>query len=261
MCDDHDRRRYNLPIVDEVAMIVPGEDPGEDLGRDCAHWKVHVCCDSCESIKVILPIPHSAMSFFSDMATMAGTKSSSCTNPASNNPSDLTQIRYAAYRIQVRRREFLAIVRCGRLFQQYIVGSCRTFPDQMGSAQSRYVVSSRVQWSGLEDAIGAADGNVDLRQLEQGMILSSLFIGSPRHMQQRFQDTMATAHFYGKVDVFLTMTANPKWDEITWELRPGQHDQPDIVTRVFQLKEALLKESTNDDIFGHTLAHVYTIEF
>ena len=183
--------------------------------------------------------------------------------PGRQQPKRLTQTHYAAYRIQVRRREFSAIVRCGRLFQQYTVGSCRTFPDQMGSAQSRYAASSRIQWSGLEDATGAADGNVDLRQLGQGVILPSSFIGSPRHMQQRFQDTMAIARFYGKVDVFLTMTANPKWDEITRELLPGQtsHDRPDIVTRVFQLKEALLKEITKDGIFGRILAHVYTIGF
>ena len=35
VCDDHDRRCCNVPIVDEVAMLVPGEDPGEDLGQDC----------------------------------------------------------------------------------------------------------------------------------------------------------------------------------------------------------------------------------
>ena len=33
-------------------------------------------------------------------------------------------------------------------------------------------------------------------------------------MQQRFQDAMAIARFFQKVDLFITMTANPQWEEI-----------------------------------------------
>ena len=41
------------------------------------------------------------------------------------------------------------------------------------------------------------------------------------------------------------MTANPKWDEITHELLPGQQasDRPDLVSHVFRAKvRILLKE-------------------
>ena len=41
-------------------------------------------------------------------------------------------------------------------------------------------------------------------------------------MQQHFQDAIAVAWFYKKIDIFLTMTANPNWPEIQEALLPGQ---------------------------------------
>ena len=69
---------------------------------------------------------------------------------------------------------------------------------------------------------------------------------------------------YGKPDIFLTITANPKWPEIQDNLLPHQsvNDRPDIVSHVFNLK---LKELLSDLLDGHVLgqvtAYVYTIEF
>ena len=46
------------------------------------------------------------------------------------------------------------------------------------------------------------------------VILPSSFHGSPRNMQQEYQDAMAIVSAMGKPDLFLTMTCNPKWREI-----------------------------------------------
>ena len=54
------------------------------------------------------------------------------------------------------------------------------------------------------------------------VILPSTFIGSPRHMQQCYQDAMAIVGKTGKPDIFLTMTCNPNWKEIQENLLPGQ---------------------------------------
>ncbi len=45
---------------------------------------------------------------------------------------------------------------------------------------------------------------------------------------------------YGKPSLFITMTCNPKWKEITEALEPGQtwEDRADVVNRVFHLKLA-----------------------
>jgi len=46
------------------------------------------------------------------------------------------------------------------------------------------------------------------------IILPSTFIGSPRNMLQNYQDAMAIVSKFGKPDLFITMTCNPKWREI-----------------------------------------------
>lgn len=53
-------------------------------------------------------------------------------------------------------------------------------------------------------------------------------------MHQRYQDAMATVRKFGKPDLFITMTCNPKWREIVESLRPGENasERPDLVARV-----------------------------
>jgi hypothetical protein len=55
---------------------------------------------------------------------------------------------------------------------------------------------------------------------------------------------MAIVRNKGILDVFLTFTCNPNWQEIIAELEPNQiaSDRPDLVARVFQMKvKAFLK--------------------
>jgi len=55
-------------------------------------------------------------------------------------------------------------------------------------------------------------------------------------MTQLFQNAMAICRYFHKPDLFLTMTANPKWPEIIYSLFPGQTatDCPNIVLQVFE---------------------------
>ena len=83
-------------------------------------------------------------------------------------------------------------------------------------------------------------------------------------MQQLYQDSMAIVHFFGKPDLFITVTANPNWPEIRDALLPGQSasDQPDLITRVFNLKlKAILEDLVKNGVLGKCVAHVYAIEF
>ena len=54
-------------------------------------------------------------------------------------------------------------------------------------------------------------------------------------MQQNYQDAMSIVRKFGKPDLFVTFTCNPKWREIFASLLYGQkpQDRPDIVARVF----------------------------
>ena len=117
-------------------------------------------------------------------------------------------------------------------------------------------------YNGLADTIIQADVNIE--RLGQRIVLPSSFTGGDRYMQQLFQDSMAIACHFGYPTLFITFTANPKWDEILQELLPGQTavDRPDLVARVFYLKQQeLLQELKTKNIFGRFLGYVWTIEY
>jgi PIF1-like helicase/Helitron helicase-like domain at N-terminus len=83
-------------------------------------------------------------------------------------------------------------------------------------------------------------------------------------MRQQYHDAMAIICAYGKPDLFITMTCNPNWPEITAELLPHQsaQDRPDLLARVFKLKlDALLHDLLENGVLGKTVAHMYVIEF
>ena len=83
-------------------------------------------------------------------------------------------------------------------------------------------------------------------------------------MQQNFQDAMAIVSRYGKPDLFVTFTCNPKCTDIQEALPATQHahDRPDIVSRVFKLHmKELMLDITERHVLGVPVAHVYVIEF
>jgi hypothetical protein len=83
-------------------------------------------------------------------------------------------------------------------------------------------------------------------------------------MLNLFQDAMSIVRKFGKPDLFITITCNPKWPEILAELKPHQtpQDIPDIVSRIFRLKlKVILDQLINKGILGHVDAHMYVIEF
>ena len=172
---------------------------------------------------------------------------------------------FAVYRLQVRdsNKTTSILHLSGRLFQQYLV-------DQYAKWESNNLRWYRENqkhlrteiYSGLQDIISEEDTNTG--NVGKKVILSSSFTGSARYMQQLYQDSMAIVREFGKPDLFITVTCNPKWPEITNELLQNQQasDRPDLVARVFKLK---LKSITDDlfkkGVLGKVIAHVHVIEF
>lgn len=96
------------------------------------------------------------------------------------------------------------------------------------------------------------------------IILPGSFIGGPRDISKRYLDAMALVERNGKPDIFLIMTCNPKWIEITNELKPHEQvrNRPDLVTWVFKSKlEQLKEEVITKKLFGPVQAYTYVIEF
>jgi len=103
----------------------------------------------------------------------------------------------------------------------------------------------------------------DIGPLGHKLILSSSHVGSPRFMTQLFQDAMTICRHFHKPDLFLTMTANPKWPEIIHSFFSGQTatNRPDIVSQVFEQKKKAFLKLIDNGFFGTTVAHIHTIEF
>jgi hypothetical protein len=121
-----------------------------------------------------------------------------------------------------------------RLYQEWVV-------DQYSKVESQRLFYIRNNqgplratiYGGVADAIANNDTNID--NLGRLIVLPSSFTGGHRHMAQLYQDSMAIVRQYGKLDLFITMTCNPKWEEIVSALKPGEiaNDRPDLVTCIF----------------------------
>lgn len=101
-------------------------------------------------------------------------------------------------------------------------------------------------------------------KVQPSISLPSSFQGSTKNMKERFYDAMAIVNTFGKPDLFLTMTCNPKWKDITCNILENEDsfDRPDIVARVFDIKlKSLLNDIVNLSLLGKVNAYVMTIEF
>ncbi len=153
-------------------------------------------------------------------------------------------------------------MRAGRLLQQFIVDAYACTEQK----HLKFIRENQRQlrcdlYNGLQDALNV--GDVFGNDIGQKMILPSSFQGGERTMGQLYQDAMARVLKFGKPDLFVTFTCNPKWKEITNALLPGQtaKDRPDLVTRVLNMKlDALLKD-IKDGVLNNVIAKIWVIEF
>ncbi|KAG5541509.1 hypothetical protein RHGRI_021364 [Rhododendron griersonianum] len=170
---------------------------------------------------------------------------------------------FYAYQFQIRPKIDSIILESGRLLQQYAVDMYvkietsrldyfRHHQDEIRSDLYQGIIDSVARGESRGSKIGAP------------IILPGSFIGGPRDMHKRYMDAMALVERYGKPDIFLTMTCNPKWIEITNELKSHEdvQNRPDLVTRVFKGKlEHMKKEVIKKKLFGPVQAYTYVIEF
>jgi hypothetical protein len=267
----NDPRRYNLPTADEVGVILPDSNDFHGDFRDIVlhlrprHYynvrdeRQHLQLDRINEghaayapLHYVLLFPYGEPGWYYELHVPG-------------NQRRVTLLQYTAYRLHSRPNEFSTILRGGRLFQTYLVDMFACIDqERLRFIQTQQPRLRTTLLNGIEDALSANDDNIDLHQLGQRIILPSSYLGGPRDMHQRYLDGMAIARHFKKIDIFMTMTANPNWPEIKRELLPGQTvaDRPDLVSRVFQLKKkALLHAILKDGIFGPCVAYVYAIEF
>ncbi|XP_050916372.1 uncharacterized protein LOC127131496 [Lathyrus oleraceus] len=155
------------------------------------------------------------------------------------------------------------LLNAGRLLQQYVVdnyvkiesGRLRWIKEHQSDVRSEL-------YQGLHDALHVGETNVE--NIGKRTIFPSSFIGGRRDMTQCYEDGMTIILNGGKPNIFLTMTCNPSWSEITSELLPFQtpQDRPDLLTRIFRSKFEKLKDDViNKGVLGKVKSYMYVTEF
>ena len=142
----------------------------------------------------------------------------------------------------------------GRLYQEYVIDAYKKTIDQRldylaGNLGQRVMHSYKYGVARDDQSNGNAAASSGT---QKPIVLPSSFVGSPRDYGQRYQDALAMVRENGKPDMFITMTCNPRWREITDEMLPGEkwEDKFDLCCRVFRLKLKQLVGLIEDGCFG-----------
>ncbi|KAK6026601.1 hypothetical protein OSTOST_07420 [Ostertagia ostertagi] len=173
----------------------------------------------------------------------------------------ISQREYYAYLFSIRDT-FNPILYAGKLCQQFAVDAyVKIEQNRLNFHRRNQLILRRDTYRGLQDYLAGDD---NFGPPGNRVVLSSSHLGSPRGMQQAYQDAMAIVARYGRPTYFLTMTCNPQWRELRENLFPGQStsDRPDLVARVFNAKlQELCKDLFKKHVLGEVEAYVYVIEF
>ncbi|MCH79500.1 ATP-dependent DNA helicase PIF1 [Trifolium medium] len=261
-----DPRTYNVPGIDEVAALIVGDLDSSENGRDIIVrerdgylQKIH------ETHAKYIPLQYPLLFPFGEdqydetlrrnILTVTGTV---------KKRVRVTLREFIAYRLQERVLENSILLHGRRLFQQFVVDLYSMIESQRLSYIRYNQTKIRADFlAGVEEAVGRGDfvgSSVGSR-----VVLPSSFTGGRRYMFNNCQDSMALCKKFGYPDLFLTVTCNPKWDEIHRHLSKSRNYapyRPDISCRVFHVKlKEMMKDFKKGHFFGRLVASVYTIEF
>ena len=177
----------------------------------------------------------------------------------SKSRNTLTLREWFAFRIMDRDDEYNAIIRSGRLFQQFIDGWTMIESERLSYIRNNQTKLRVDRYMNLKDA--ASKGNVDTSSTGSRIILPSTFHGGDRFMSALYHDAMGICKPYGYPDLFMTFTCNFKWPELKrFAKKTGLRveDRPDIICRVFKINlDELIRDFTKNAIFGKTNAGDY----
>jgi hypothetical protein len=118
----------------------------------------------------------------------------------------VTQMQFYSYRLQIRDGNWIQYA--GRLYQQYIVDQyAKIEQERLNYLRQNQTTLRAEMYQGTVDAVNIGDIS---NSIGRRIILPSSFAGGPRQMYQLYQDAMAIVSHFGKPDLFVTFTCNPK---------------------------------------------------
>lgn len=163
----------------------------------------------------------------------------------------------------IREGEDNFLVKYRALFSQYLVDEyAKVETERLNYIKNNQAKLRADNYIHLKDAIGRQD--TEANQLGQMVVLPSSFTGGPRYMHEKTQDAMTYVRHYGRPDLFITFTCNPRWSDINEHLLSGQksHDRYDIISRVFRLKvKKVMDLLIKGKIFGEVRCYMYSTEW
>lgn len=253
-----DGRTYNLPSASEVAALIVGDIDSSHEDRDVIVEtqngnlkRINELHPSYLGLQYPLLFPYGEDGYRTDIPHR------STTDGVKSKRSKLTMREFFAYRIQDRVDESKTIVCSKKLFQQFCVDAYTMMESERISYIRRNQKLLRADnYKNLSEALSR--GVTESSAAGKSIILPSSFTGGARYMIQNYQDAMTICKWYGYPDLFITLTCNPKWPEITRYLKSSglkAEDRPDILCRVFKMKlDQLIKDLKKQNIFGKVQA-------
>ncbi|KAL5177373.1 Replication protein A DNA-binding subunit C [Glycine soja] len=259
-----DGRVYNMPNVPEIAALIVGDfHPGSKRDiivetQNVELQRIHELHPSYLPLQYPLLFPYGEDGYRADILHRFTSSSKK------RKRNRLTMREWFAYRLQSRSNEAQTLLHSRKLFQQFIVDGYTMVESERLSYIRNNQKKLRVdKYSSLQTSLdtGTAKGLTKGKRV----ILPSMFVGSPRYMDQLYFDGMAICSHVGFPNLFITLTCNPNWPEIRRLLSPLNLkliDRLDIVSRIFRLKyEHMLSDLTKGQLLGKVVAYMHTIEF
>lgn len=257
---DQHTRRYNEPTSSEVAVLIIGQEFNtRDIVLNLRNNKIQRIKEihrSYDCLQYPLIFCYGEDGYSINIPQI---------NPISGQPygnKNVSAMSFYAYRIMLRHNNHNHLHHFRSLFNQFLVDMYAKIESErlsfIRNNQSKLRAENYIH---LQDAL-RKDENIN--EIGKLVILPSSFTGGYRYMHERTQDGMVYIRSFGKPDLFITFTCNPKWSEIVSELITGQksQDRHDIIARVFRIKvKKLINLITKEHIFGETLAYMYTVEW
>ena len=245
-----DKRRYNKPTANEIAVVFKSVDGKPPADRDIVGHlhipengntfrRINTRQSMCDPMTYPLLLPNGEQGWNCNLPLRKKDGSYEKLDDVQDDPEDqeaieeedeglpkrrgkkrkrITQCQFYSSKLSVRDENFL--LHGGDLLQQYVTDAyVKTEANRLNFIETHQKELNAASYSGLNDFLNDRAQQTGAT-VGKKVILPSSFIGSPRAMKQGYQDAMALCGKYGKPTFFLTFTCNPKWQEITSNILP-----------------------------------------
>jgi hypothetical protein len=223
----NDQRRFNAPRVNEVTIVFCNADGEHPFKRDIQIYskseqqttRISILDSNCDPMVYPILFPYGEKGWDGQMISKRQSKR-----------NRVTILQHYSYRLAIRDG-FNRILNASKLAQQYIIDAYVKIEGNRLNYIRMNQQSLRLEhYRGLMDHVY---NMTETKGMKAGKIaiMPSSFLGSPSAMQQKYQDAMAIVRKYGKPDLFITMTCNPQWKEISENMGSWQQSEyrPDLI--------------------------------